>query len=126
MAALLGVALVCCAVAVGRSGAASTPHSAGCATTIKLGFGPYLEKEPPSANFELRGVVHPACGKAPRGKCVGEVKKGGRWSVFSTVAVLPASGRCRFILSSPDTFAPTTARVRYVPAAGFGRVAGRS
>ena len=107
-----------CALAGAIAGVSATgARAALCATSVKLGFGPYLEKEPPSANFELRGVVHPACTSAPRGTCVGESLKGGKWQRFETVPVLPSSGRCRFILSLASTFNPTKVRVRFVPAA---------
>jgi hypothetical protein len=112
-------AVVCCAVAAAGTGAASGQSSGACLTTIKLGFGPYLEKNPPTANFELRGVVHPACGKPPHGSCVSERKSGQQWVSLATVPVVPASGRCRFILTLPASFAPSAIRVRYAPASGF-------
>jgi hypothetical protein len=115
---LLATTVIGCAV--GAGGVAPASGSAGsCSASLKLGFGPYLEKEPPSANFELRAVVYPACKRQPKGKCVAESKSGGVWKPFETVAVLPSSGRCRFILSLQTPFSPTAVRVRFLPASGF-------
>jgi len=111
-------------LAAGTAGAGARPAgrdaASSCSTSLELGFGPFLEKNPPTANYELRGVVHPACNKAPQGSCVAEAREGSKYVKFETVPVLPSSGRCRFILSLLTNFKPTTVRVRYLPAAGFG------
>ena len=112
-------AVVFLAAAAGEASTASGSRAASCATSLKVGFGPYGEKEPPNANFELRAVVHPACSRQPQGKCVGESRNNGAWKPFEVVPVLPSSGRCRFILALRTTFAPTPVRVRFLPASGF-------
>jgi hypothetical protein len=109
------------ALSVDAGHATPSDAAATCATTTRVGFARYREKQPPNATHELRAVVSTACRRAPVGRCLFEVFDAGRYVEVSSYATTPLpNGRCRFILPLEKSFPPTRLRIRFVGVGGFG------